>query len=77
MFADGSKALLLLWILFVIYVSFLPLLCCRVWSLQSCGHLLERADLFALLCVVFSCVFFYHFPSCCSGSGMVLDCIDS
>ena len=30
--------MLLLWILFVIYVSCLS--CCLVWSLQPCGHLL-------------------------------------
>ena len=28
-----------------------------VCSLQPCDHLLEKVDLLALLCVVFSCVF--------------------
>ena len=36
----------------------------------------ERADLLALLCVDFSCVF-CHFHIWCPGSGVVLDCIDS
>ena len=36
---------------------------------------LERDDLLALLCDVFLC--FCHFPIWCSGSGVVLDCIDS
>ena len=31
----------------------------------------ERADLLALLCVIFSC------PIWCPGSGVVLDCINS
>ena len=44
-----------LWILFVIYVSCLSY--CLVYSLQPCGHLLERAKLLALLYVMFSCVF--------------------
>ena len=39
---------------FVIYVSFLSLLCCLVCSLQPCDQLLGRADLLALLCVMFS-----------------------
>ena len=33
----------------------------------------ERADLLALLCVMFSCV--CHFLIWCPGSGVVLDCI--
>ena len=36
----------------------------------------ERADFLALLCVMFYCVF-CHFPTRCSGSGVVLYCIDS
>ena len=36
----------------------------------------KKADLLALLFVVFSCVF-CHFPNWCTGSGMVPDCIDS
>ena len=47
--------MLLLWILFVIYVSWLSLLCCLVRSLQPCDHLIGKEDLLALLCVVFSC----------------------
>ena len=34
-----------------------------------------RADLLALLCAVFSCIL--SLSHRCSGSGMVLDCIDS
>ena len=35
----------------------------------------ERADLLALVCVVYLC--FCHFPTWYPGSGVVLDCIDS
>ena len=45
----------LAFILFVIYVSIRS--CCLVCSLQPCSHLLGKSDLFALLCVMFSCVF--------------------
>ena len=37
-----SKVVLLLWILFVIYVSCLSLSYCLVCSLQPCGHLLGK-----------------------------------
>ena len=40
---------------FVIYVSCLS--CCLVCSLQPCGHLLGKANLLALVYVMFSCVF--------------------
>ena len=53
-FADRSKAMLFLWILFVSHVTCLSLLCCLVCSLQPCGHLLGRTDLLSLLCAVFS-----------------------
>ena len=65
-FADGSKAVLLLLIFFVIYVSCLSLLSCLVCSLQPCDHLWKRSDLLVLLCVVFSCVF-VTFPYGASG----------
>ena len=39
-FTDRSKALLLLWIICVMYVLFL--LCFRVCSLLPCGHLLVK-----------------------------------
>ena len=55
--------MLLLWNMFVIYVSCLS--CFLVCSLQPCGHLL------ALLYVMFSCVF-YHFPMWCPGSSVVV-----
>ena len=41
-FTDHSKAVLLLWILLVIYVSCVSLLCCFVCSLQPCNHLLGK-----------------------------------
>ena len=41
-FNDHSMAVLLLWILFVIHVSYLSFLCCLVYSLQPCDHLLEK-----------------------------------
>ena len=50
---------LLLWIIFSISVSFL--LCFLVCLLEPCGHLWERNDLLALLCVMFYCVF-VNFP---------------
>ena len=42
-----------------------------VCSLQPCDHLLGRADLLALFCMVFPCVFF-HFTLWCLGSGVYL-----
>ena len=39
-FTDCSKVMLILWILFVVYVSHLPLICCLVCSLQHCDHML-------------------------------------
>ena len=52
--ADRSKAMLLLWILFVSCVSCLSLLCCHCSLVVTCW---KRDDLFAFLCVMFSCVF--------------------
>ena len=75
-FTDRSKAVLLLWILFVIYVSRLSLLYCQLFV--PCSLVVtcwERADLLALLCDVSLC--FCHFPIWCLGSGVVLDYIDS
>ena len=48
---------------------FVPYCHQHVCFLQPCAHLLGRADLLALLYVMLTCV--------CSGSGVVLDCIDS
>ena len=53
---DRSKVVLLLWINFVICVSYLSLLCCVVCSLQPCDYLMGRAEYLALLCVGCSCV---------------------
>ena len=56
-FTDHSKAVLLLWILFVTYVSCLFLLCCLVCSLQPCDHLLGKSwSLGSLVCDVLLCV---------------------
>ena len=59
MFTDRSKAVLLLWILNIIYGSCLS--CCLVCSLQSCGRLLGKGlHLGSLMCDVFLC--FVTFP---------------
>ena len=53
---DRSKPLL--WGIFVIYFSFLSLLCCLVCFFQTCDHLLGGPDLLALIMhFVFPCVF--------------------
>ena len=52
------KAVLLLWIICVIYVLFFS--CFRVCSLLPCGHLLGRVELLALVCDVLLC--FVTFP---------------
>ena len=57
-FTDSSKVVLLLWILFVIYVLCLSLLCCLVYFLQACDHLLGKGwPLGSLVCDVFLCLF--------------------
>ena len=72
-FTGNSKAMLLLWILFAIYVSCLS--CFPVCSLQPCGHLLGKGwPLGSLVCDIFLC--FCHFPMWFPESGVVLDCID-
>ena len=71
---DCSKAKLLLWIIFAIYVSCLS--CFPVCSLQPRGHLLVKSwPLSALVCDVLLC--YCLFPVWCPGSGVALDCIDS
>ena len=69
--ADRSKAVRLLWSIFVIYFPCLSLLCCLVCSLQTCDHLLARAYLLALLCAVFPCAFVIFLYGV---RGQVLDC---
>ena len=60
-FTDRSKAVLLLWILFVIYVLSVSLFCCLVCSLQICHHLVGKGcPLGSLVCDVFLC--FDTFP---------------
>ena len=75
-FTDRSKAVLLLWILFVIYVPLLSLLYCLVCSCILVITCWEKADLLALLCLMFPRVF-VTFPYGVSGKDVVLDCIDS
>ena len=73
---DRSKAVLLLWILFVNCVLCLSLSYCLVCFLQPCSHLLGKDwPLGSPVCNVFLC--FCHFPIWCPGSGVVLYCIDS
>ena len=65
LFNDRSKAVLLLWILFVIYVSCFSFLCCRVCLLQPCDHLLGKGlPLGSLVCDVFLyfCQYLYCVP---------------
>ena len=54
-FADRTKAVLLLWIIFIACVSCLSLLCCLVCFLRPCGRLLGDRD-WALSSLVY-CVF--------------------
>ena len=73
-FNDRSNAVLLLWIAFVIYISRLSLLYCLVFSLHPCDHLLGKGwPLGFLVCDASLC--FCHFPICCLGPDVVLDCI--
>ena len=71
-----SKAVLLLWIL--VAICFMFCLCHTILSVP--GSLVatcwKRADLLALLCVMFSW-WFCHFPIWSPGSGVVLDCFAS
>ena len=69
---DCSKAVLLLWILFVICVSSHTVLSVPCSLVVTCRR---RADLLALLYDAFLC--FCHFPIWCPGSGVVFDCMDS
>ena len=70
------KTVLLLWIIFVIFVSCLSLSYCLVYYLQPCGHLLEKDWLLgSLVRDVLLCL--CKFPIWCPGSGLVHDCIDS
>ena len=75
-FTDYSKAVLLMWIPFVIYVSRLSLFYCLVCSLKPYDYMLRKDwPLGSLLCIVFLC--FRHTHIRCPGSGVVLDCIHS
>ena len=72
-FIDRSKAVLLLWIICVIYV--LCLSCFRVFSLLPCRHLKGKGWPLGscLLCLLWFC----YFPIMYPGADVVLDCIDS
>ena len=73
-FTGRSKAVLLLWIIFVFYGSCLS--CFLVCQLQPFGHLLGRGlPLGSLVCYVL--LYFCHFAMWFPGSGVALDCIDS
>ena len=52
---DHSKAVPLLWILFVILFCVCHAVIVCSW--QPCGHLLGKANLFTLMYVMFSCVY--------------------
>ena len=59
---NRSKAVIHLWIGFVSYVTCWFVLCCRVGSLQLCGHLLGKSwPLGCRVCCVFLC--FVTFPN--------------
>ena len=75
-FTNRSKAVLLLWILFVIYVSRLSLFYRFECSLQPCDHLLGKGWPIGSFVYEVSLSFCY-FPIWCLGSGVVLYCIDS
>ena len=68
-FCERSRAVLLLWIFFVIYVSRLSLLCCLVCFLRPCGRLLGKEWPIVFLCLV--C--FWYFPIWCLVPGVVVD----
>ena len=69
---DRFKAVLLVWILFVICVSCLTVLSVPRSLVVTCW---KRADLLALVYAMFSCVL--SLLIWCSGSGVVFDCMDS
>ena len=71
-FSDRFKAVLLLWIICVIYVLCLP--CFRVCSFLPCGNLKGKCwPLCSLWCLLWFCYFPIWYPK----TGVVLDCIDS
>ena len=58
------------------HFCYLCLLCLLVCLLQPCGHLMGKGS--ALGSLVFNVLLcFCHFPMCCTGSGVVPNCIDS
>ena len=71
MFADHSKAVILLWI-FLLYMFHVYTLVSVSCSLVPAGKGLNFGS---LVCCVFLCL--CHFSIWCSGSGKVLGCIDS
>ena len=73
-FTDRSKAVLLLWIIYVVSVLF----CCafmHVFLLVPCGHLLGKGWPLGsrLCCLIVTLPHSHWYPV----SGAVLDCIDS
>ena len=51
-FTDRAKAVLLLWIFYVFFLSCVCYVFVRVCLYVLCGHLLEKADPLALVCGV-------------------------
>ena len=63
-------------LLILVFILCLSLPFCLICVLQPCGHLLGKGwPLGPPVCDVFLCI--CHFPVWCSGSGVMLDCIDS
>ena len=73
LFYWASKAVLLLWIIYVIYV--LCSSCFRVCALLPCGHLLGKG--WPLGSCLWCLIVFLSFPIWYPGSGVLLYCIDS
>ena len=73
-FADRSKVVLLLWIIYVISVIFCYAFM-HVCLLMPCGHLLGKGCPLGspLLCLIVTWSISHWYP----GSGVVLDCVDS
>ena len=74
-FTDRSKAVLLLWIFYVLVLSCVCYVFLRVSLYVLCGHLLGKGWPLGsrLWCLAVSLSLSHWYP----GSGVVLDCIDS
>ena len=74
-FTDRSKAVLLMWIFYVFFLSCVCYVFVRVCLIVLCGHLLGKGWPLdsRLWCLTVSLSLSHWYP----GSGVVLDCIDS